>query len=122
MVTQAMNSPQVCFVERAGNTVIVDLGRNSPWASEWYCPRKDCLPCQGRAILAAKAEKEAMAMVSKDSLLEKKTKSADRKSLPSCIGEGTNYSIECLTCRKEEGRRIYMGETLRSTYQRGKDH
>ena len=63
MVTQVMTSPQVRFVERAGTTMIEDLGRNSPWASEWYCPRKESLPCQGRAILAAEVEEDAMAMV-----------------------------------------------------------
>ena len=41
---------------------------------------------------------------------------------PSCTGEGANYSIECLTCRKEGKRRIYFGETSRSPYQRGSEH
>ena len=30
-----MNCPQVRFVEKAGTTVIEDLGRNNPWAAEW---------------------------------------------------------------------------------------
>ena len=48
LITQAMNYLQVRFVERAGMTVMEELGRNNLWASEWYCPRKDCL-LEGRS-------------------------------------------------------------------------
>ena len=51
-----------------------------------------------------------------------KRRKEDKISLPSCTTEGTNYCIECLTCRKEGRRRIYLGETSRSPYQRGTEH
>ena len=82
---------------------------------------KDCLPCQGRLVLAAEAEEEASKMLDKTQKVEK-TRKEDRKSLPSCTSEGANYSLECLTCRRQGGRRIYYGETSRSTYQRGVEH
>ena len=33
-----------------------------------------------------------------------------------------NYILECITCRKEGVRRAYLGETSRSSYQRGREH
>ena len=50
LITSSMNTPQVRFVERSGTTVMEDLGRTNPWAAEWFCPRKDCVPCQGRSF------------------------------------------------------------------------
>ena len=118
ILAQATNSPQIRFVERAGTTLMEDLGRNNPWASEWYCPRKDCLPCQGRAFLAKEEEEEAIKLVTGEGKKEKRnpdpSRKPDRKSVPSCTGEGMNYCIECVSCRKEGLRRIYVGETSRS--------
>ena len=72
-------------------------------------------------ILAAEAEEEAAKMLDKTEKVIK-TRKEDKKSLPSCTSEGANYSIECLTCRRQGVRRIYQGETSRSTYQRGAEH
>ena len=80
LITQAMNYPQVRFVERAGMTVMEELGRNNLWASEWYCPRKDCLLCQGRGFLAAEEVEEAIQMVARGENPLKKVKREDRKS------------------------------------------
>ena len=63
-----------------------------------------------------------MKMLNKEETDTIKSRKADRNSIPSCTGEGTNYSIECLTCRQEGKRRIYFGETSRSPYQRGSEH
>ena len=52
----------------------------------------------------------------------KKVKREDRKSLPSCTGEGMNYILECVTCRNQERRRAYLGEKSRGMYQRGREH
>ena len=98
-----------------------DLGRNNPWETEWFCPRQDCLPCQGRQILAAEAELEAMQLTAQEGPCPKRRKE-DTISLPSCTSEGANYSIECLTCQKEGKRRVYLGETSHCTYQRGTEH
>ena len=102
--------------------MIDDLGKTNPWAAEWFCPRKDCLPCQGRSFLAQEAEEEAAKMVDKGQETARKVKPEDRVALPSCTSEGKNYILECITCRKAGVRRVYLGETSRSTYQRGREH
>ena len=61
-------------------------------------------------------------MMDPDGKLTRKTNPEDRKSLPSCTGEGRKYIIECLTCRKAGIRKVYLGETSRSSYQRAKEH
>ena len=123
MIVTAMGSPKVRFVERAGLTIMEELGSNNPWSTEWYCPRKDCLPCQGRAFLAEEEAERTLKLVTGEG--EQTPQPKDRqamKSLPSCTTEGMNYCLECISCRKAGTRRIYMGETSRSTYQRGKEH
>ena len=40
----------------------------------------------------------------------------------SCKKEGTIYSITCLVCEAKGRRRIYWGETGRSTYEREREH
>ena len=52
------NSPTARFIERGGTTLIGLVGRNNPWAKDWACPRKSCLPCAGRGMLAAENEEE----------------------------------------------------------------
>ena len=105
-----------------------DLGRTNQWAAEWFCPRKDCLPCQGRAFLAKEEEEEALRLVANGEdpgnvqNKAKKAKQDSRKSLPSCTSEGSNYILECISCRGQDKRRVYLGETSRSCYQRGKEH
>ena len=43
-------------------------------------------------------------------------------SLPGCTSEGITYALECLSCRKKGTKRIYIGESSRSAYQRGMEH
>ena len=68
------------------------------------------------------AEEEAIQMVTQGGVTGRKVKREDRKSLPSCTGEGRNHILKCLTCRKEDIRRVYLEETSRSSYQRGREH
>ena len=49
-------------------------------------------------------------------------KPEDKRALPSCTGEGTNYFIECSACRKKGEIKQYLGETSRYRYQRGLEH
>ena len=51
-----------------------------------------------------------------------KRKPEDKVGISSCTGEGMNYVLECFSCRKIGKRRIYVGERLRSGYQRGAEH
>ena len=97
-----------------------ELGSNNPWSTEWFCPRKDCLQCQGRAFLAEEETEQSLKLVTGEGTPTKGK--PDRKAIPSCTGEGMNYCIECISCRKQGLRRIYIGETSRSLYQRGREH
>ena len=92
-----LNTPAVKFVERRGTTIEDDLGRTNPWSLDWFCPRKECEPCRGRLFLAKEVEEEALMAVAA-TVSEEGT------------GEGINYTIECVTCRKEGVKRRYYGE------------
>ena len=101
-----------------------EFGSNNPWSCEWFCPRKDCLPCQGRIFLAEEEIEQSLKMVTGegDAQPPKKKDREAKKALPSCTSEGMNYSLECMSCRKRDILRIYLGETSRSSYQRGREH
>ena len=95
----------------------------------WFCPRKNCLPCKGRLLLAKEEEDETLRMAGfiEDSeevktIRKKVWRAEDRIALPSCTTEGVNYCIECMECRSKGVRKIYYGETGRSPYQRGKEN
>ena len=96
------------------------VGRNNPGAKDWWCPRKDCAPCQGRRALALEEVEEALMRTENKEV--KKKSDQDRTALPSCTSEGVNYVLECLTCRRKGLKRQYFGETSRSDYQRGIEH
>ena len=51
------------FVEKEGNMIVEKVGQSDPWKGETFCPRKDCLHCQGRFVLAKEQEERAMAKV-----------------------------------------------------------
>ena len=46
----------------------------------------------------------------------------DKIAKASCTGEGINYVLECITCRRKGVKRRYYGESGRSGYQRGREH
>ena len=110
-----MSSPSIRVVERAGTKLINEVGSNNPWKKEWMCPRKNCLPCKGQAILGAEAEQDAVNLVigdreeEKEELKVNKWPKDDTRSLPGCTSEGCNYVIECLQCRKQGLKRRYYG-------------
>lgn len=39
-----------------------------------------------------------------------------------CTSEGAGYILECWNCRLEGRKEVYIGETSRSSYQRGREH
>ena len=87
-----MNTPTVRVVERAGTKIMDEIGDNNPWRKEWSCPRRDCLPCQGQALLGAEEEEETLKLVCGQGEMDqtlKKTKE-DRRTLPGCTQEGCN--------------------------------
>ena len=96
------------------------VGRNSPNAKEWYCPRKHCEPCKGRRILGAEKAEDTI-WRAEGHQVPKRTRE-DRTALPCCTVEGVNYLWECVKCRREGKVRRYYGETSRSAYQRGVEH
>ena len=96
------------------------VGSNNPDSKEWNCGRKDCAPCRGRELLGAEAEEQSLKIVQNQDVITFKPE--DKSALPSCTGEGVNYSLECLTCRKKGDIKQYLGETSRSGYQRFGTH
>ena len=122
-LVRILNCPSVKFVERAGNTILEELGSSNPWAREWTYIRKDCLPCLGQSLIAAEIELETLKNVVGDqnaagnilaeigiqgvpgngleSSGKVKISKEDRKSLLGCTKEGCKYVLECLPCRQE---------------------
>ena len=104
-MTKILNTPAVKFVERGGTTIIEDLGRTNPWSQDWFCPRKECAPCNGRLFLAQEEKEETLARVGKEGKSKSSTSRKDKMAKPSCTAEGINYVIECVACRKEGRKR-----------------
>lgn len=57
-VCKATGSLTVIFVKKGGPTVLDQVERNNPWGSQWFCPRGNCLPCNGRLLLAMEEKEE----------------------------------------------------------------
>ena len=71
-------------------------------------------------VLAKDSEKEALDLVAGE--CKPGTATKDKRALPSCTGEGRNYVVECLPCRRKGIQKMYFGETSRSGYQRAGEH
>ena len=89
---------------------------SDPWARDFYCPRRNCLPCSTRAYLIQEAEE-----TKKCDVRESEKVKEGRKTIPGCMKESINY-IECSTCRSEGRTRVYRRETSRSAYQWGVEY
>ena len=123
LIAEAKRTPGIRFVERCGGATIAELlGRSNPWAKMWECGRQQCLPCQGRALLAQEVEELEMAEQDPQSPPKPRPGREDTTSLPKCTTESVGYHLECWRCRKEGKKVVYVGETSRSPYQRGKEH
>ena len=105
VICQTVNSPSVRFVETGGPTIMELVGNNNPGAREWWCPRHDCAPCQGRRVLGQEEIEDTLKRSDGEEVPKKSLQ--DRTALPSCVGEGINYVIECQTCRRNGIRRQY---------------
>ena len=95
-MTKILDTPAVKFVERGGTTIMEDLGRTNPWSQDWFCPRKECAPCNGRYFLAQEEEEETLARVGKEGKNKPLLPRQDKIAKPSCVTEGINYDIECI--------------------------
>ena len=121
MMVQALNVPSVRFIEKAGTTVIQDVGQSYPWASDKFCPRTNCWHCQGRYQLL-KEEEERMVQSVTGEATSTCPPEDTRTSLPGCTSKGINFVSECGNCRDKGVRRQYWGESSRSAFQRGGEH
>ena len=120
-IGEATNSPGVRFVERCGGSNLIDiLTSSNPWAKEWSCGRKNCLPCHSRQMLAGELEERPLPELGKPEL--PRPSKEDTFTFPKCTTEGAGYSLECWECRLIGKKYMYIGETSRSPYQRGKEH
>ena len=121
MLGEATGTPVCRFVERVGERTIMDLlGRSNPWAKDWWCDRKECLPCQGRQRLARDVEERPVPQPGSTPL--PRPAREDVLAIPKCTSEGIGYYLECWGCRLIGKRYQYVGESSRSMYQRGREH
>ena len=119
MMAQALNVPSVRFVEKAGTTILQDVGQSDSWAKERFCPRKNCWHCQGRHKLLQEEEERAVTNVTGEATKVNPPKDS-RTSIPGCTAEGINYVLECSNCTDKRLKRHYWGELSRSPFQRGR--
>ena len=114
-IGEVTNVPAVRFVERCGGGTIIELlGSSNPWAKDWSCNRKGCLPCEGRLLLAG--EEEMRPVPKEGELPRPKPAREETVSSPKCTNEGAGYMIECWPCRLEGKTFKYIGETSRSPF------
>ena len=120
-IGEATNSPAIRFVERCGGSKLIDiLTSSNPWSKEWDCGRKNCLPCHSRNMLAGETEERPVPEPGKPEV--PRPSKEETFTFTKCTKEGVGYSLECWECRLEGSKYIYIGETSRSPYQRGKEH
>ena len=89
-----MRRPSMRFIDKRGRRVDREVGAPNPWSGGKECKRKGCLHCQGRAVIAAKKELEAVRKVTGEGDGSEIPKE-DMKSLPSCTKEGIIYAVQC---------------------------
>ena len=65
-LSATLRRPRIRFVEKGGTQVARDVGKPNPWASDFYCSRKDCQVCSGRSQIEAEKEEAALIMVCKE--------------------------------------------------------
>ena len=82
-------------VERAGTNLEKILHKSNPWAGK-DCGRVKCLLCE--------------------------TKGKSDEQPQSCSKRNTVYKITCEECEKLGQKGVYIGESARSCYERGKEH
>ena len=108
------NSPAVKFVERCGDSTLMDiLSRSNLWIKEWNCRRKECLPCKGRFMLANEEAERPEPKPGSPALPRPSQEQVTAS--PKCTSEGIGYQIECWPCRLEGKTFAYIGESSRSS-------
>ena len=65
------------------------LGRSNPWAQDLRCPRPQCLPCQGKEMLAK--EEAERAIPEPGQPVRPSPPREETQSIPKCTVEGVGY-------------------------------
>ena len=60
---KCLQVPSLRFVEKAGTKIVQTLGQSDTWASERFCPRRNCHHCKGRLQLLQEAEQRSVAKI-----------------------------------------------------------
>ena len=102
-------------VERGGSRLIDLFGRNDPWAPGRTCGDTNCMTCNSRMWFREQAKQ---ARKRKEEL----PAGLLRPGSTQCWKEGTNYSLQCLTCLSNGCSTLNRGEMNRSGRQRHGDH
>ena len=110
-MTTSVRRPRVRFVEKAGGTMVTEVGRPNPWKADLWYPREDCAACQGRAVIEKEKEDQAIAAVTGQTEGKVNIPKKEQVALPGCTREGIVYILECLTCQRE-GRKSIMWERV----------
>ena len=110
-----VGSARVRVVEQGGDTLINLLGRNDPWAARGRCSDPACLVCSSRIWLRdqEKQSRKSGQKLPGELITETSTQ---------CRREGSTYCLQCLPCLHLGRRSTYVGESSRSTRQRGQEH
>ena len=110
-----IKSRPVRVMELGGNKLINVLGRNDPWAATRVCDDPACPTCRTRSWLKEerrKAKQDGQKMPPK--LLQ--------RTSHQCRREGSNYTVQCVSCLQMGRQTLYRGETSRSSRQRHQEH
>ena len=62
-LTSSLGRPRARFVEKAGGTIVTQVGRPNPWKADIWCAREDCVACQGRSMIEKEKEDRAVGAV-----------------------------------------------------------
>ena len=110
-----IRSRPIRIMEKGGDKLINILGRNDPWANSRVCDDDSCPTCMTQTWLK---EEKKQAKKDKQDLPEQLL----QKTSHQCRREGSNYTIQCITCIPLGRQSLYRGETSRSTRQRHLEH
>lgn len=95
-LTSSLGRPRARFVEKAGGTIVTQVGRPNPWKADIRCTREECVACQGRSLIEKEKEDRAVGAVTgemegKEAVM--KIPKKEQVSLPGCTREGIVYIL-----------------------------
>ena len=116
------------IVERAGERLVDMLHKSNPW-DESDCGRKDCLPCESAAkdddIVRKNCTQRSVIYKTWCEICKKKKKERLKTEGATKDGDGKNKRKIFERSQEEDPNKEeydYIGETSRSSFERGREH